>query len=138
LAANRLAGEAALAQAEADVLGDGQVRKERVVLEHHAYVAAVGRDAARAAAPNQDVAGVDLLVARDQPERRGLSASTGPEQRHELALLDLQREPVDRGDLSEALDDVRELEAGHGLSIAVETRSASGQGEVTSFCQRST
>ena len=45
-----------------------------------------------------DAAGVGLLEAGDHPQRRGLAAARGAEQREELALSDLEVEAVD-GDL---------------------------------------
>ena len=66
-------------QAEHDVLVDGLVRPDRVVLEHHAHAARFRRHhgAGRRHEPAVDLDGaaVGRDVARDQPQRRGLAAA---------------------------------------------------------------
>ncbi len=88
---------------ERDVLRDGQEREQGVALEHRVDVAAVGRPGADVDAVEQDLAVGRRLEARDHPQRGRLPAAARPEQREELAGLDLQRDAVDRGDVVKPL-----------------------------------
>ncbi len=56
-------------------------------------------------AVQQDTAGAGLLEARDQPQQRRLAAAGRSEQREELALIDVERKMIDRGEAAEALAD---------------------------------
>ena len=83
-------------QPEADVVGDGHVREQRVRLEHHADVALVRRpvgDVRRRR--SMIVPGGRLLEARDHPQGRRLAAARRPEERDELARLGGQVEVLD-------------------------------------------
>src|SRR5262245_6912778 len=80
-----LARLAAGAQAVADVLEHGHVRKQRVGLEHHADVAIGGGDARDVVAPDENAPARRHLEARDQPERRRLPAAGRPEQSHQCS-----------------------------------------------------
>jgi hypothetical protein len=91
------------AQAEGDVLEQGQVGEERVALEDRVHVPFVRRQARDGPVAEVDRPGTRLLEAADHPQRRRLPAARGPEQREEAALLDLEREVVDRRDAVEAL-----------------------------------
>ncbi len=77
------AGGVQLPQAETHVLADGQVWKQRVVLEHHADAAALrGNDVAGTAhvfAVDGDAPGRDLLESGDAPQRGGLAAAARAE-----------------------------------------------------------
>ena len=95
-------------QRERHVLGNRHMRPDRVGLEHHADVADVGRrhDAAAGRrdrlARDSDLAAVGVLEAGNAPQGRRLAATRGAEQRHELALRDLERDV--RDDLVGAVD----------------------------------
>src|SRR4029077_3871232 len=93
---DRLAGLALPAQAEGDVLEDGQVREECVALEDRVHVPLVRRQARDGPVSEEDRAGARLLEAADHPERRRLPAAGGAEQREEATLLDLERQVIDR------------------------------------------
>jgi hypothetical protein len=54
-------------QAEGDVLADGEVGEEGVVLEDHAEMTALGREGGDVALLDQDAAAVRPLEAGDQP-----------------------------------------------------------------------
>src|SRR5690606_29655932 len=61
-------------------------------------------------------AGGDRLQPRDHADRRGLAASGGSEQTHEVAVFDHQIESVDRiGSAAVALDDAVEGYGWHTL-----------------------
>jgi len=96
-------------QAEADVLGDRQVREERVILEDHAHAAALGRHP-RGAVGDDAVADPHLALVRgleagDEAQERRLAAAGGAEQRHELTALDAEVGVSHRGHGAEALRD---------------------------------
>ena len=90
-------GDAGDLQREAHVVGDGHVRVQRVVLEHHRDVAVLRRHVGDVAVADEDVARVDVLEAREHAQRRGLAAARGADEDEELAVLDLEVEGVDRG-----------------------------------------
>ena len=96
------------------VLADRQVRKERVVLEHHADLAAMGRQPGHVHAVDPDRAGVGRLEPGDQVQGGRLAAARGAEERQELARLDRERQLVDRRHGAESLREAQELEAGAG------------------------
>ena len=62
-------------QRERDVLVDGQVRVERVVLEDHREVAVARRQVVDPLVADHHVAGGDVLEADDHPQQRGLPAA---------------------------------------------------------------
>ena len=70
-----------------------------MALEHHAGCAPVGRHRDRGDAVDQDVAGIRIVEAADQPQGGRLSAARGAEQADELALRDRQAD-VAQGDES--------------------------------------
>ena len=71
-------------QAERDVAGDGEVREQCIVLEHHADAAQFGRDLhsrpRRDLAGQHDLAFLHRLEAGDAAQDRGLAASRRSEQ----------------------------------------------------------
>ena len=92
----RRAVDAAHFQGKCDVVEHGQVRKQRVGLEHHRR-AALGRlevgDVLRA---QDDVALADRLVAGDHAQGRGFATAGGAEQAAIGAGRNLQIDVVDR------------------------------------------
>ena len=78
-----------------DVLTDGHVGEQRVVLEHRVDVAVVRRDVGHVLAGEQDRTRRRLLEAGDHPQHRRLAGAGRAEQREELAGLDRQRDTVD-------------------------------------------
>ena len=79
---------AAHLQAEADVAAHGHVREQRVVLEHHAEAALLGRSASMRLLVEPDAAAGHRQQAGDAVERRRLAAARRAEQRDELAAPD--------------------------------------------------
>ncbi len=69
----RLAGNAALLQAVADIVGDAHMREEGVVLEHHADPALVRRQPGDGTVLEQDLACRGRLEAGQHHERGGLA-----------------------------------------------------------------
>ena len=93
----------ALPQAKADILGDGHVGEQRIVLEHHVDRPAIGGNADHRLAGDGDLALVGLLEPGDQPQRGGLAAARRAEEGMERAARNLEGHRVDRGDLAESL-----------------------------------
>ncbi len=100
LAARAALGRLDLAhtQRELDVLADGHVAEQRVMLEHEADFALAHIDVRDVAAVQRHAAVVDLGQAGDRPQQRALAAAARAEQDQELALGDAQRDVVDDGD----------------------------------------
>jgi hypothetical protein len=88
-----------LARAEADVLAHRHPGEQRVVLEHHAAVAA---GAADALAVDEDLAAGWLLEAGDDAQHSGLAAAGSADQTDELALRDGRIDAAERFDLAVA------------------------------------
>ena len=81
-------------EVEADVLGHGHVRVQRVRLEDHRDVAILRRHIGDVSVADQDVAVVDRLESGQHPQRRGLSAARGADEHEELAVADLEVEGI--------------------------------------------
>ena len=77
-------------QREAHVVGHRHVRVERVVLEDHRDVAVLGRRVRDVAVADEDLAVVDLLQPGEHPQGGRLAAPRGPDEHHELAVVDLE------------------------------------------------
>ncbi len=105
-----------LLQPERDVAGDVEMRKQRVGLEHHVDRTPVGRHVRRVAAVDLDAPAIGQLEPGDQAQQRGLAAARRAEQREQLAMLDRQRHPIDRGHRAEFLADVADFEQRHGAA----------------------
>ena len=91
------------AEAEGDVLAHGHVRKERVVLEHHAEAPPLRGQRGDVLALDEDPARVRGLEAGDQAQHGRLAAAGGPEQRDDLALRGGEGDLARDGERAEAL-----------------------------------
>ena len=85
-------GRRARAQREREVVEDGHVRVEGVVLEDHRHVALARVERVDEPLADADLALADLLEAGGHPQRRRLAASGGPDDHHQLAVGDLEVE----------------------------------------------
>src|SRR5439155_11070120 len=84
-------------EAEGEVLLHGHVGVERVALEDHGDVALLRREVVHDPVADPDLAGADLLEARQHPQRRRLPAARRADDDHQLAVVDRQVEVVDGG-----------------------------------------
>ena len=82
-------------QRELDVLADGHVAEQRVVLEHEADAALTRRDVRDVVAVQRDAAVIDARQPGNRAQQGALAAAAGAEQHEELALADFQRDVVD-------------------------------------------
>ena len=98
-------------QPEGDVLRHRQMREERVALEHQAGVALPRRQRRDVALAQPHVPAGRLDEARDDAQRRRLAAAGRPQQHHELAVGDVERDVAHRMDVAVALGDAIDLEA---------------------------
>ncbi len=112
-------GRAPAVEAEGDVVGDRQVREQRVVLEHHADAARLGR--AHRAAAADDLAGDGDLPAGqrheagDGAQHRRLAAARGAEQAGDGVGRQLERQPAHGRRVAAVGDgDVAHAEEGRG------------------------
>ncbi len=78
-------------QAEGDVVAHAEMRKQRIVLEHHVDRALVRQHLRDVPAIQQDAALVRRLETGEHPQQRGLAAPAGTEQGEELSGPDLER-----------------------------------------------
>jgi hypothetical protein len=83
--------QAFLFEPEPDIGLDVEVRKQRVIPEHHVEGSAMRRHRRKIDAVEQNAAGVGTLEARDQAQQRGLAATRRPQQCEEFALMDVER-----------------------------------------------
>jgi hypothetical protein len=82
---------------------------EAVVLGRH-----VLRDARDDRFADDDAAAVELVEAGDLPQQSGLAATGRPENRHELAVADVERDFVERAERAERLGDAIDDQPRHG------------------------
>ena len=68
----------AIVQREGDVVRDREIRVQRVVLEDHRDVAALGRVVGHVAVADPERAGIDLLEPGEHPQRGRLARARGP------------------------------------------------------------
>src|SRR5262249_6482275 len=108
--------DAALAQAEGDVLAHGQPREQRVGLEHHA---AIGARTRHLAPVEHDTAAGRPVEAGDDAQQRGFRAARGAGDGDEVVVADVEigrlqrprrRVAVARG---EGARDLLDLQRGH-------------------------
>src|SRR5208282_4457728 len=123
-ARDRLLVPPALPEREADVLLDRHVRKERIVLEDHADVAAIGWRMDDRLRVDVDLAARGELEAGDHHERRRLARAARPQERDELARLHREAQVADRRDGTVALVEAVEHDRGtrHGPRDRIELR----------------
>ena len=105
-------------EAEGDVVLDGEVREERVVLEYGVDRPSVRRTFRDVGPSEQDPSGRGLFEARDEAERRRLATARGAEQGEELTVVDLQGELLEGLDVAEALAQPLEDDLAHPTASA--------------------
>ncbi len=106
----RLAFEALLPKPVGDILGDGHVRKEGVILEDGVDVTAIRRDASHIQARNTNPSLIRLFEAGEHPQSGRLAATGRPEERQELANVDLEIDAIDGDHRAETLGDIHQLD----------------------------
>ena len=105
-------------QGKRDIVEAGQVREQRVALEHHRSAALGGRQIGHVGRADEDVAFGCAFVPGDHPERRGLAASRRAQQATIAVGGDAEVDRVDGGGSAVPLGDLHEFETArfrHGL-----------------------
>src|SRR5207237_4507305 len=100
-------------QPERHVRVDGNVRVERVVLEHHGDVAVLGRHIVHDVAADRYVAAGDLFETGDHAQGRALAAARGPDQHDELLVRDVEVDAANGQDFVVFLDDLAQRYLSH-------------------------
>jgi uncharacterized protein (DUF1330 family) len=132
-------GDLLVAQAEGQVVVDGHVLVERIVLEHHGDVAVLGRQVVDDPVADADLAAADVFQAGDHAQRGRFAAARRPHQDDEFLVVDGQVDVLD-GVMHAAvvLVEFAQYDLAHGVSpavrcmksnesrLAVSTRGASG------------
>ena len=104
-------------QAEAEVLGGGQVRVEGGGLEHHGHVALAGGQMVDHPAADADGAAAERVEAGDQPEDGALAAAARADDDQQLGVADVQAQVRDgRGAVWEHPGDIVEQDVGHAAA----------------------
>ncbi|CDB88157.1 putative uncharacterized protein [Firmicutes bacterium CAG:170] len=112
-----------IGQSEGNILIDGHVGPQSVVLEQEADLALVGRDIDAKLTVKYDlVADGDAaagrgLEARDHAERCSLAAARRAEQRHEGVVRDRQIQVLDRIEFCPALGDMFQFDFRHDINL---------------------
>src|SRR5271155_5439602 len=82
------------------------MRKQRIVLEHHAEAALFRQEVVDALLVEPDFAFGRRHETGNDAKRCGLTASARPEERHELSAADLQRQVIEHGLAAVPLSDI--------------------------------
>ena len=101
-------------QRRGDVLPHGHVRVERVGLEDHGDAALAGAEMIDHALADAHAARSLRLQPRDDAQKGGLAAARGADERHELAVVHIERDIAQDLRGAECLDDVAKLDTRHG------------------------
>ena len=96
-----------------DVLRNAHVG-QGIVLKHHGARPLLGSERGDVVAVHGDRAEIGREEPRNHAERRRFAAAGRAEQRHELALCDVEREVVDDHASAECLREAGEAQAGNG------------------------
>ena len=97
---------------EADVLEDGHVRVERIVLEDHRHPPLIRRHPRDVLIAQQDPSSIGLVQTGDEIEGRALAAAGRAQERHEGTFRDLEIQVVHRADGPIAASQMSEAERG--------------------------
>ena len=102
-----------VAQREADVARHGQLRVQRVVLEHHRHVAVPRRLGGDVTPVDQNAAAVGRFQARSDSQRGGLAAARRTHQDRQRTVRQLQIQTVHHGVAPESSGDATQLDDAH-------------------------
>ena len=101
------------AQRKREIIVHGKMRIQGILLEHERHVAQCGRVPRRVAAVDGDHAGIGLLQAGDEPQKRGLAGAGRTEQHDEIAARNGETHIFRRFDFPEALGDAVDDDFSH-------------------------
>ncbi len=105
-------------QSVGDVVEYVHVREQRVILEHSVHVTLIWRPPGRLGAMNADGASARLFETGDQTQTGGFARTGRAQQGKELAVLDIDRNPVNGLHFAELTGNVGELDCKrHGAEL---------------------
>ncbi len=104
-------------QGELQVLADGEVRIERILLEHHGDIALGGLEALHRPAVDVDLSAVGNVEAGDHAQRRRLARARRAEQDDEGAVRHRQRDIVEGDRCTEPFRHVFKHDLSHGRAL---------------------
>src|SRR5262249_55985870 len=144
LAVDLRAGPTAMRERIGGVRLDGHVRPDRIGLEHHADIARTRRHLdtisrrRHHASADADAPGGGMLEARDAAQRRGLAATGGTKQHHDLAGRHVKAHPVYGGPTDgEMLAQIPDVEGSPHTSLGWTYRSCIEHPQATADSRRS-
>ena len=105
-------------QTVADIVGDGHMFEERIVLKNHADMAVLHGQIGRVLAVEEDPAAIGRIEARDHPQQRRLAGARGSKQRDEFARLNVEADVA---------------QGRKGAEILLDSLDANGSSALTSF-----
>ena len=120
-------GETFLLEAEGHIVLDIEMREQRVALEHHVDRPPMRRHLRQIDTVEQDAAGIRPFEAGDQAEQSGLAAAGRTKQGKKLALVDIERQLVDRGVTAELLAQAFDAQQRRGRRIGPRRKAAPGE-----------
>src|SRR5215472_18905487 len=115
------------AQPEGHVLPRRHMGIEGVALEHHGDVAVLRPDIVHHLAANGDGALIDLLQPRDHPQQGRFPAARRADQDDEFAIADGYVDAMEDLEISEALSDGDDVDAGHAALLILKTTNLPDQ-----------
>src|SRR5215471_7187585 len=108
-------GRAAKLHGKRHVGGNGHVRVERVVLEHHGHVALFRRQVVDHAIADADFAGGYVLKSGDHPQQGRFAAARWADKNDELTVLDRDVDAMNDGGYAEGLSYVADCDRSHSF-----------------------
>src|SRR4029077_8700285 len=108
---------------EGHVLHCRHVREKRVRLEHHAYLALVGRHVRDVLTRDDDATSIGILESGQQAKRSGLAAARRSKESDKLAGRHREAEPVERGHARVTTTEVLEANLDAGARCGLDAGS---------------
>ena len=105
-------------QAEGDVLADGHVPEQGIMLEDEAHAPALHGLVGRVLSEELHMPRVGLLQPGDDPQDRALARAGRPQQRHELARGHHEGDPIEGLEVTEAFREVFDHDAHREIPYA--------------------
>jgi len=121
----RTRASGAHSQTIADIVGDGHMFEERIVLKDHSDMTVLHREVGRVLAVEEHAPPVGRIEAGDHPQKRGLARARGPQQSDEFSRLNVEADITQRRKGAEVLLDALDADRSATLtrsSVVVRVR----------------
>jgi len=86
------------------------VWEQSIILEHHSSITFIRRQRGDVPIVEEYIAGSGMVKACYHPKDRGFATSTGAKQAEEFAIINLQAQSLNRGDIIKLLGDICQLD----------------------------